>query len=76
MKLENKEEFTVEESFEKLDELLNRLESKDITLDESFELYKKGMEELKNCSKKIDATKKAVMAISSEGNLVEFEGEE
>lgn len=67
---------TIEESFEALEEIITKLESSDISLDESFALYKSGMEELKQANDKIEQTKKAVMAISKDGGLEVFEEEE
>ena len=67
---------TIEESFEALEEIITKLESSDISLDESFSLYKNGMEELKQANDKIEQTKKAVMAISKDGGLEVFEEEE
>lgn len=72
---ENKEN-TIEESFEAIEEIITKLESGDISLDDSFALYKAGMEELKNANAKIDQTKKAVMAINKDGSLNVFEGDE
>ena len=67
---------TIEESFQALEDIITKLESSDITLDESFALYKNGMEELQSANAKIEQTKKAVMAISKDGSLEVFEGEE
>jgi exodeoxyribonuclease VII small subunit len=72
---ENKEN-TIEESFEAIEEIITKLEAGDISLDDSFALYKAGMEELKNANAKIDQTKKAVMAINKDGSLDVFEGDE
>lgn len=73
--VENKDK-TIEESFEVLEEIISKLESGDVTLDESFALYKTGMEELQSANAKIEQTKKAVMAISNDGQMAVFEGEE
>lgn len=67
---------TIEESFEALEEIITKLESSDISLDESFSLYKNGMEELKLANEKIEKTRKAVMAISKDGGFEVFEEEE
>ena len=40
---EVKEELTVEESFAALEKISARLESEDVTLEESFHLYQEGM---------------------------------
>lgn len=67
---------SIEESFELLEEIITKLESNDVTLDESFALYKSGMEELQSANAKIEQTKKAVMAIAGDGSLKVFEEEE
>ena len=74
--MEERKEGTIEESFEALEDIITKLESSDISLDESFALYKTGMEELANANAKIEQTKKAVMAISKDGSLEVFEEEE
>lgn len=66
-------ELTIEESFQALEDIIAKMESNDISLDESFKLYKAGMEELQHANSKIEQTKKAVMAISKDGNLEVFE---
>lgn len=65
-------EQTLEEAFARLDEIAGRLEQKDISLEESFQLYKEGMELLKSCSGKIDQVEKKMLQISSDGTLREF----
>ena len=69
-------ETTIEQSFETLEKIITKMESGDISLDESFALYKTGMEELKNASDKIEKTKKAVMALNKDGGLDVFEEEQ
>lgn len=73
---ENTETTTIEQSFEALEEIISKMESSDISLDDSFALYKAGMEELQHANAKIEQTKKAVMAISKDGGLEVFEGED
>ena len=67
---------SIEESFEKLEEIISKLESNEVTLEESFALYKNGMEELQSANAKIEQTKKAVMAINKAGDLEVFEEDE
>ena len=69
-------ESTIEQSFETLEKIISKLESSDISLDESFTLYKAGMEELQHANAKIEQTKKAVLAISKDGALEVFEEDE
>lgn len=65
-------ELTLEESFQKLDEILEALESKDITLEESFRVYQQGMELVKQCNQKIDRVEKKMQIINGEGELSDF----
>ena len=49
-----KEEMTLEEMLYSLDEHIQELESGDISLEQSFQVYEKGMRLLKECNEKID----------------------
>ncbi len=69
---EEKKELTLEESFQKLDELIARLENRDIPLEESFAIYKEGMDLLKSSREKIDTVEKKMLQISEDGELSEF----
>ncbi|MDO4489554.1 MAG: exodeoxyribonuclease VII small subunit [Lachnospiraceae bacterium] len=66
------QELTVEESFSELDRLVQQMESGEVSLEESFQLYARGMQLLKNCSDKIDLVEKKMLQISEDGTLVEF----
>ena len=70
MKME--EEFSLEDAFSTLNETIEKLESQDITLEESFQEYKKGMELLKKCNETIDQVEKKVLVIDESGKLNEF----
>lgn len=69
---EAKKEVNLEESFEKLDEMLNELESPDISLEESFQVYQEGMKLLKQCNEMIDRVEKSVLKLNENGELNEF----
>lgn len=66
------EALSLEESFEQLDELLEKLENRDTTLEESFSLYQKGMNLLRLCNDKIDTVEKKILVMNEEGGLDEF----
>lgn len=72
MNKENMEEVTLEEAFELLEEKLAELESEDISLEDSFKVYKDGMDLLRQCYEKIDYVEKKVMEINEAGDIVEF----
>lgn len=67
-----KKNLSIEEAFENLDTLLEQLEDRDITLENSFQLYHKGMELLKYCNDKIDTVEKQMLQIDDNGELNEF----
>ncbi len=52
-----KKELNFEEALEKLAEINEKLESDEISLDESIRLFKEGLELSKLCQKKLDDAK-------------------
>lgn len=73
--MENKTEektYSLEENFERLDALLDELESAEISLEESFRAYKEGMGILKKCNETIDEVEKKVLKLNEEGALEEL----
>ena len=52
---ENIDNISIEDGFQKLNELLNNMEAEDIGLEESFDLYKQGVELVKALNGKLDA---------------------
>ncbi len=67
-----KQELTLEEAFAALEDTVSRLEAEDISLEESFQVYQKGMEMLKYCNDKIDKVEKKVLRINEDGETDEF----
>ena len=65
------EEHTLEQVFEQLEEVLARMEG-ETSLEESFQLYHKGMDMLKLCSEKIDKVEKQMLVLDEEGEPHEF----
>ena len=65
------QEVPIEESLKELDGIVEKLESRDISLEESFAMYQKGMELLKQCSSKIDRVEKKMLKINEDGELSE-----
>ena len=63
------QELTLEESFARLDELVEKLEDRDVPLEESFHIYKEGMDLLKKCSEKIDLVEKKMQQINADGKI-------
>ena len=67
-----KEMLSLEEALEKLDKTIERLQVEEISLEESFQLYKEGMDYVKICSETIDQVEKKVLVLNQEGNLDEL----
>ncbi len=62
----------LEECFERLDEMLGELESPDISLEESFQVYEEGMKILRQCNEIIDRVEKKVLKLNESGTLEEL----
>ena len=69
---ETKKEIKLEEAFAKLDEILDELESPDISLEESFQYYEEGMKLIRQCNETIDRVEKSVLKLNENGELEEF----
>lgn len=67
-----KKDFNLEEAFEQLEKTVAALEQEDISLEESFRVYKNGMELLKQCNQAIDQVEKRVMVLNEDGESHEF----
>ncbi len=62
----------LEEAFEQIERLLEKLGDREVSLEESFRLYQEGMELLKLCSDRIDRVEKRMLQIDEEGQTHEF----
>lgn len=58
---------SLEESFHELDQVIEMLEKEDINLEDSFQLYHKGMELLKRCNNSIDKIEKELLILEESG---------
>ena len=66
------EETPLEEMFAELDLLAGKLEDRDTSLEDSFRLYRQGMELLKLCSDKLDTVEKKMLQLNEDGTFSEF----
>ncbi len=67
--MENK---SLEEVFQQLDEIAGKLEETEVSLEDSFQLYHKGMELLKICNDKIDKVEKQMLILDESGEQHEL----
>ena len=68
----NKKEMGLEERFAAIELILDQMEDENVTLDEAFELYKKGMEQMKAADQALDQIEKAMLVMNESGELEEF----
>lgn len=64
---------TLEELFGGLEEVLGAMEEPEVSLEESFELYHKGMNLLKSCNERLDKIEKKMLILDEEGEVHEFD---
>ncbi len=65
-------EQSLETVFEQLDEIVEKLEGENVSLEDSFGLYHKGMDLLKVCNEKIDTIEKKMLILDENGEQHEF----
>ena len=70
--MKEEETFNLEEAFLKLEETIADLEREDITLEQSFKEYQKGLELLKKCNETIDKVETKVLVLNENGETDEF----
>ncbi len=60
----SEKEMTLEETFEVLEQKIGKLNDPNLSLEESFENYKEGMDLVKKCHAMIDQVEKEVIVLS------------
>lgn len=66
------QDISLEGLFKELDQVIAGLEGDDVTLEDSFKLYQKGMHMLKQCNETIDTVEKQVQILDENGEAHEF----
>lgn len=69
---EEQKAYTLEENFERLEQVISILEREDVPLEEAFRAYQKGMGIVKLCNDEIDRVEKQVLKLTEDGCLEEF----
>lgn len=73
---EKTKDFRLEDGFEKLEQIIHKMEQEELPLEEAFRAYSEGMELLKTCSEQIDRVEKQVLRLTGYGQLEAFENGE
>lgn len=64
---------TLEQSFEKLEQIIGNLENGDVSLEDSFKLYNEGMKLIQNCNQQLGKVEKKIVVLNQkEGDEDEF----
>ena len=66
------EPLRLETAFDQIEQLLQKLQEGEVSLEESFRLYEQGMKLLQKCNENIDHVEKQMLQIDEEGHTHEF----
>ena len=70
--MEEKQQETLEVKLGRIEEIIEKMEKPEVSLEESFQLYQAGIEQLKNCNEMLDAVEKKMQILNLNGELSEF----
>lgn len=72
MEKKEKEKESLEQMFGQLETVIEAMEKDDVSLEDSFKLYNRGMTLLSRCSRAIDEVEKKVLVLDENGETHEF----
>ena len=58
---------TLEQSFERLEEIITQMEKSDTTLDASFKMSQEGMKLVESCNNQLDKVEKQIIVLNDDG---------
>lgn len=67
------QEASLEETFQELSFIIEKMQEREVTLEESFSLYEQGIRKLKLCNDKIDDVEKKMLLLNQQGELEAFD---
>lgn len=59
---------TIEENFDKLEEIIGSLENNDLSLEEAFKAYETGIKLASECNKQLDKVEKQIIVLRSKAD--------
>ncbi len=71
--MESENSTTIKEDFEAVEEIIEKMDDNDISLEESFSLYEEGMKLLKQLSGRIDRVEEKVKILNEDGGLTDLD---
>lgn len=69
------QEQTLEEIFRELEEIIEKMQQREVSLEDSFRLYEQGILKLKQCNSKIDYVEKQMLLLNGQGELEPLDAE-
>lgn len=60
------EQMTIQQSFEKLDQIIEKMQSEELSLEETFHLYKEGISLVEGCNQKIEKIQCDIQKLNTE----------
>ena len=70
--MSDEKKLTLEERFEALERIIGQMEEAEVSLDESFALYKSGIEQVKECNAMLEGIEAEMLKLNENGELEEF----
>ena len=67
-----KQQETLETKLSQIEEIIRKMEEPEVSLEESFQLYQAGIEQLKNCNQMLDTVEKKMQILNPNGELSDF----
>ncbi|MCI8299751.1 MAG: exodeoxyribonuclease VII small subunit [Lachnospiraceae bacterium] len=67
------QDVSLEETFQELDAIIEKMQDREVTLEDSFFLYEQGIRKLKYCNEKIDSVEKRMLLLNEQGELEAFD---
>ena len=71
--MDKAETLTLEEQFAAIEEILEQMEGKDTSLDQTFALYQKGLGHVKEANGLLDEMEKAILVLNGQGETEPLE---
>ena len=69
------QEQTLEEIFQELETVIEKMQQREVSLEDSFQLYEQGIQKLKLCNDKIDYVEKQMLLLNGQGELEPLDAE-
>lgn len=63
------EKQTLEEMFQEMETIIEKMQEREVSLEDSFKLYEQGIEKLKKCNGKIAYVEKQMLLLNEQGQL-------